>query len=144
MCLDGHIIHKKRPYGLSIMIVILITDLFAGYHTHLVMPNRLCSPHSSQTVHRSELYAVYRTHLDLVPVFVVLSHRKQFVQINCMPFIAHATKTWTVFDASVIANVLYISDGFHTTPFAIIASHTVSRRVSDHSVALAASCSSGD
>ena len=34
------------------------------------------------------------------------------------------------------------SDGFHTTLFAIIASHTVSRRVSDRSVALAASCSS--
>ena len=39
--------------------------------------------------------------------------------------------------------VLYISDGFHTTPFAIIASHTISQRVSDRSVALAASCSSG-
>src|SRR3990170_4375279 len=47
-----------------------------------------------------------------------------------------------MFDASVIANVLYISDGFHTAPFAIIASHTVSRRVSDRSVVLAASCSS--
>ena len=35
-----------------------------------------------------------------------------------------------------------ISDGFHTTSFAIIASHTVSRRVSDRSVALAASYSS--
>ena len=49
-----------------------------------------------------------------------------------------------MFDASVIANVLYIFDGFHTPPFAIIASHTVSRRVSDRSVALAASCSSVD
>ena len=47
-----------------------------------------------------------------------------------------------MFDASVIANVLYISDGFHTPPFAIIASHTVSRRVSDRSVTLAPSSSS--
>ena len=47
-----------------------------------------------------------------------------------------------MFDASVIANVLYISDGFHTAPFVIIASHTVSRRVSDRSVALPTSCSS--
>ena len=59
-----------------------------------------------------------------------------------MPFIAHATKTWTVFDASIIANILYIFGGFHTPPFAIIASHTVFRRVSDRSVALASSCSS--
>ena len=48
-----------------------------------------------------------------------------------------------MFDASVIANVLYISEGFHTASFVIIASHTVSRRVSAPSVALAASCSSG-
>ena len=48
-----------------------------------------------------------------------------------------------MFDASIIANVLYIFDGFHTAPFVIIASHTLSRRVSNRSVALAASCSSG-
>ena len=59
-----------------------------------------------------------------------------------MPCIAHATKIWTVFDASSITNVLYIFDGFHIAPFAIIASHTVSRRVSDRSVTLAASYSS--
>ena len=47
-----------------------------------------------------------------------------------------------MFDASVIVNVLYIYDGFHTAPFAIIASHTVPRRISDRSVALAASSSS--
>ena len=47
-----------------------------------------------------------------------------------------------MFDASVIANVLDIFDGSLTPPFAIIASHTVSRRVSDRSVALAASCTS--
>ena len=77
-----------------------------------------------------------------LPISFVPPHRKQLIELNRMPFIAHATKTWTVFDASVIANVLYISDGCHTPPFAIIASHTVSRRVSDRSVALAASCSS--
>ena len=77
-----------------------------------------------------------------LPVSFVPTHRKQFIELNCMPFIAHATKTWTVFDASVIANVLHISDGFHTAPFVIIASHTVSRRVSDRSVTLAVSYSS--
>ena len=83
------------------------------------------------------------THASIwLPVSFVPPHRKQFIELNSMPFIAHATKTWTMFDASVITNVLHISDGFHTAPFAIMASHTVSRRVSDCSVALAASCSS--
>ena len=49
-----------------------------------------------------------------------------------------------LFDASVITNILHIFDGFPTPPFAIIASHKVSGRVSDRSVALAASCSSVD
>ena len=60
-----------------------------------------------------------------LPVSFVPPHRKQLIELNRMPCIAHATKIRTMFDASVIANVLYISDGFHTTPFAIIASHTV-------------------
>ena len=47
-----------------------------------------------------------------------------------------------MFDASIIANILDIFNGSLTPPFAIIASHTVSRRVSDRSIALAASCSS--
>ena len=47
-----------------------------------------------------------------------------------------------MFYASVIANVLDIFDGSLTPPFVIIASHTVSLRVSDRSVALAASYSS--
>ena len=36
-----------------------------------------------------------------------------------MPCIAHATKIWTVFDASSIANILHLLDGFLTPPFAI-------------------------
>ena len=69
-----------------------------------------------------------------LPVSFVPPHRKQFIELNRMPFIAHTTKFRTVFDASVIANVLHISDGFHIAPFAIMASHTVSGRVSDRSV----------
>ncbi|KAF6992678.1 hypothetical protein CFC21_009654 [Triticum aestivum] len=40
------------------------------------------------------------------------------------------------------SQTFYAFHGLHTAPFAIMASHTVSRRVSDCSVALAASCSS--
>ena len=77
-----------------------------------------------------------------LPVSFVLPHRKQLVELNRMSCITHATKIWTVFDASVIANIMHILDGSLTPPFAIIASHIVSRRLSDRSVALAASCNS--
>src|SRR5215216_6800204 len=41
-----------------------ITDLFAAYHTHLVILYRFYSLVSTQKVHPSEPHAVYRTHLD--------------------------------------------------------------------------------
>ena len=97
-----------------------ITDLFVAYQTCLVKLNRFCSLGSTQTVHPSELYAIYRTHLHLAahfccstssqtvypselydvyrtrphlaPISFVLPHRKQFIEVNHMPLIAHATK----------------------------------------------------
>ena len=98
-------------------------------------------PNHKQFIWVNRMLCIAHTFIWLHVSFVP-PQRKQLIELNRMPFIAHATKTRTVFDASVIANVLYISDGFHIAPFAIIASHTVSRRVSDRSVALAASCSS--
>ena len=47
----------------------LITDLFAAYHTHLVILNHLCSLVSTQTVHLSESHGIYRTHLGLADHF---------------------------------------------------------------------------
>ena len=43
----------------------LITDLFVAYHTHLVKLNCFSSLGSTQIVHPSELYVVYRTHPHL-------------------------------------------------------------------------------
>ena len=147
-----------------------ITNLFSTYHTLLVKLNHFCSLVSLQTVHPSEPHVVYHTHLwsgwpfllcclitksssewsvccishtpSSGSVSFVPPHRQQLIELNHMPCITHATKIWTVLDASVIANVLHLFWRFFTPPFAIIASHTVSRRVSDRSVALAASCSS--
>ena len=108
-------------------LIWLTVSIVLPNHTQFILVNRLlCIAHA----------------FIWLPVSFVTPHRKQLIELNHMPFIAHAIKTWTVFDASVIANVLYVFDGFHTTPFAIMASHIVSRRVSDRSVALAASCSS--
>ena len=43
-----------------------------------------------------------------LPVSFVPPHRKQLIELNRMPCIAHATKIWTVFDGSAIANVLHL------------------------------------
>ena len=43
-----------------------------------------------------------------LPVSFVPPHRKQLIELNRMPYIAHATKIGTVFDASSIANVLHL------------------------------------
>ena len=110
-------------------------------HTFIWLPVSFVLPNHTQFIPVHCMLCIAHAFIWL-PVSFVPPHRKQLIELNRMPFIADATKTRTVFDASVIANVLYISDGFHTAPFAIMASHTVSRRVSDCSVALAASCSS--
>ena len=120
------ILLKRMPSITHTLIWLTISFVLPNHRQFIRVNRMLCIAHAS----------------IWLPVSFVPPHRKQFIELNRMPFIAYATKTWTVFDASIIANVLYISDGFHTAPFAIIASHTVSRRVSDHSVALAASYSS--
>ena len=82
-------------------------------HTHFILVNRM----------------LYIAHTFIwLPVSFVPPHRKQLIELNCMPCIAHATKIWTVFDASVIANVLHLFDGFFTPSFAIMASNTVSSK----------------
>ena len=93
------------------------------------------------TVHPSEPYALCRTRLHQAARFFCSASSQIVHWTEPYPWIAHATKIWTVFDASSIANVFTFFDSFHTALFAIMASHTVSRSVSDHSVALAASCS---
>ena len=110
-------------------------------HTFIWLTVSFVLPNHKQFIRVNHMLYIAHTFIWM-PVCFVPTHRKRLIKLNCMPWIAYATKIWTVFDASVIANVLYIFDGFHTPPFAIIASHTVSRRVSDRSAALAPSCSS--
>ena len=51
----------------------LITDMFATYHTHLLILNHFCSLVSTQTVYLSEPRVVYRTHLHLAAHFFCYS-----------------------------------------------------------------------
>ena len=121
--------------------LILLKRMPSITHTFIWLTVSFVLPNHKQFIRVNRMLYIAHTFIWL-PVSFVPPHRKQLIELNRMPFIAHATKTWTMFDASVIANVLYISDGFEKATFAIIASHTVSRRVSDRSVALAASYSS--
>ena len=85
----------------------------------------------------------YITHtLIRLPISVVLSHRKQFLWINHLPRIAHATKIWNVFDVSAISNVLHLFDGFLHHRLWLMRRTQFRQRFSYHSVALAASSSS--
>ena len=60
---------------------------------------------------------LYIAHVFIeLPVSFVPPHPKYLIELNRMPYIAHATKLRTVFDASVIANVLHLfCGGFYTT-----------------------------
>ena len=110
-------------------------------HTLIWLTVSFVLPNHKQFIRVNRMLYIAHTFIWL-PVSFVPPNRKWLIELNRMPCIAHATKIWTVFDASSIANVLHLFWWFFTPPFAIIASHTVSRRVSDRSVALAASGSS--
>ena len=82
-------------------------------HTQFILVNRM----------------LYIAHAFIwLPVSFVPLHPKQLIELKHMPCIAYATKIWTVFYASVIANVLHLFWRFFTPPFAIMALHTVSSK----------------
>lgn len=144
VCLVSHTSCSFEPFLFSCLNAKSSSDWIACRISHpplIWLTVSFVLPNHKQFIQVNRMLCIAHASIWLLVSFVPPDH-KQFIELNHMPFIAHATKTWTVFDASVIANVLHISDGWHTTPFAIMASHTVSRRVSDHSVTLAASCSS--
>ena len=76
------------------------------------------------------------------PISFVPPHRKQLIELYCMPCNAHVTKIQTMFDASVITNILHLFDDFLHHRLRLLHRTQFHRRVSDRSVALAASCSS--
>ena len=108
----------------------MITHLFAGYHTHIVKLNHLCSYGSSQTGHPSDLYAVYRTHLVLGNRLCYFGSCKQFTRVNCMLYITHTLIWLTV--SFVLPNhkqfirvnrMLYIAHTFIWLPVSFVPPH---------------------
>ena len=64
-------------------------------------------PNHKQFIRVNRMMYIAHTFIWL-PVSFVLPHHKQLIELNRMPYNAHATKIRTVFDASVIANVLHL------------------------------------
>ena len=144
VCPDEHTIHKKRPYGLSIMIAhnsdyrpVCRVSHTSCYAKSFVFTSLIANGSSEWIVCRISHTSWSGCPFLLFCLIANSSYRStvcpsSHTQLNSEPcFMYHSSQTFCI-----------ISDGFHTPPFAIIASHTVSRRVSDRSVMLAASCSS--
>ena len=110
-------------------------------HTYIWLPVSFVLPNHKQFIRVKHMLCIAHAFIWL-PVSFVPPHRKQLIELNRMPFIAHATRTWTVFDTSSIAKVLYISNGFLHHRLRLLHRTQFRERVSDHSVALAVSCSS--
>ena len=103
---------NRMPYITHTLIWLTISFVLSN-HKQFILVNRM-------------LFIAY-TYIWL-PISFVAPHHKRLIAPNHMPYITHETKIWTMFDVSIIANVLHIFGYFFTPPFAINASHTVSSK----------------
>ena len=76
-------------------------------HTLIWLTVSFVLPNHKQFIRVNRMLYIAHTFIWL-PVSFVPPHRKQLIELNRMPCIAHATKIWTVFDGSAIANVLHL------------------------------------
>ena len=76
-------------------------------HTLIWLTVSFVLPNHKQFIRVNHMLYIAHAFIWL-PVSFVLPHRKQFIELNRMPCIIHTIKIKTVFDASVIANVLHL------------------------------------
>ena len=143
---------QSNSHGLLAAIICVIIC----HRTHFRL--RTCLPRITHILFGWTVFVVLPNHTQFIPVnrmlyiahaFIWLNvsfvppHPKQLIEQNCMPCIAHTTKFWTVFDACVIANVWHLFlTGFLHHRLRLLHRTQFRLRVSDRSVALAATCSS--
>ena len=129
--------------NMCVYIYNVVLYAIPSHNTHVLLATTVCVIIGLRTHFWLQTCLPCITHILLYwTVSVLLPNHKQFIRVNRMSCIAHATKFWTVFDASVIANVLHLFDGFlhhhlqlwHRTQFRW--------RVSDSTVTFGPSCSS--
>ena len=76
-------------------------------HTLIWMTVYFVLPNHKQFIRVNRMLYIAHTFIWL-PISFVFPHRKPLIELNRMPCIAHATKILTVFDASVITNILHL------------------------------------
>ena len=126
---EPHAVYRTHLWsGWPFLLCCLITSSSSEWtvcctsHTPLIwLTASFVLPNHKQFIPVNRMLCIAHSFIWM-PISFVPPRRKQLIELNRMPYIAHVTKTSTMFEASVIANVLYISDGFHTPPFAIMAS----------------------
>ena len=144
-CLPG-ITHILLSWTVSVVFInqkLFVRVNHMPYITHTLMwlTVYVALPNSKWFIGASCMPYIAHT-LIWLPVSVVLPHRRQFEWINPVSCIAHATKIWTVFDGSAIANVLHLFWRFLHHHLRLLHHTQFRQRVSDRSVVLAVSCSS--
>ena len=92
---------SQRKQFIRVNRMSYITHTFIWLAVSFVLPNH------KQFIRVNRMLYITHTFIWL-PVSFVPPHRKRLTELNHMPCIAHATKIWTVFDASSIANVLHL------------------------------------
>ena len=119
VCLVSHTSCSFEPFLLSCLNANSSSEWTACRisHTPLIwLTVSFVLPNHKQFIRVNRMLYIAHAFIWL-PVSFVPPHRKQLIELNYMPCIAHATKIWTMFDASSIANVLHLFDGFYTTIF---------------------------
>ena len=110
-------------------------------HTLIWLTISFVLPNHKQFITGNCMLYIAHTFIWL-PISFVPPHPKHLIELNRMPYITHATKIWTVFDTSVITNVLHLFWQFLHHHFRLWHRTQFRRRVSDCSVVFGASCSS--
>ena len=84
-------------------------------HTLIWLTVSFVLPNHKQFIRVNRMLYIAHTFIWL-PVSFAPPHCRWLIELNRMPCIAHATKIWTVFDGSAIANVLHLFwQFFYTT-----------------------------
>ena len=110
VCLVSHTSCSFEPFLFSCLNANSSSEWTACRISHtplILLTVSFVLPNHKQFIRVNRMLYIAHTFIWL-PVSFVPPHRKRLIKLNHMPCIVHATKIWTVFDASSIANVLHL------------------------------------
>ena len=110
VCLVSHTSCSFEPFLFSCLNANISSEWTACHISHtpwILLTVSFVLPNHKLFIRVNHMLYIAHTFIWL-PVSFVPHHRKRLIELSRMPCIAHATKIWTVFDASSIANVLHL------------------------------------